>query len=83
MYSLLCSVVWAWGRNVGVVNILVMVTASRNTMLGFSFLPFSDGCGIRHCSWRVQSEGVKNESKGLQETSLPARLLHTRAIVAV
>ena len=46
---------------------------SRNTWLTCSFLPFSDGHGRRAVqSCRVQSEGVKNESKGLQETGLPA-----------
>ncbi len=47
---------------------------SRNTWLACSYLPFSDGRGrqaVQSC--RVQSEGVKNESKGLQETGLPAK----------
>ena len=44
---------------------------SRNTWLACSYLPFSDGRGTMQLC-RVQSEGVKNEFKGLQETGLPA-----------
>ncbi len=50
-----------------------MLEDSRNTWLACSYLPFSDGRGrqaVQSC--RVQSEGVKKESKGLQETGLPA-----------
>ncbi len=47
---------------------------SRNTWLACSYLPFSDGRGRRAVqSCRVLSEGVKNESKVLQETGLPAK----------
>ncbi len=54
-------------------NALLSCRRSRNTWLACSYLPFSDGRGRRAVqSCRVQSEGVKNESKGLQETGLPA-----------
>ncbi len=56
---------------------------SRNTWLACSYLPFSDGRGRRAPqavqSYRVQSEGVKNESKGLQETGLPATVTSVHA----
>ncbi len=45
----------------------------RNTWLACSYLPFSDERGrqaVQSC--RDQSEGVKNETKGLQETGIPA-----------
>ena len=45
---------------------------SRNAWLTYSFLPFSYGRGRRAVQSCVQIEGVKNESKGLQETGLPA-----------
>ncbi len=51
---------------------------SRNTWLACSYLPFSDGQAVQSC--RVQSEDVKNESKGLQETGLPANPLTNRLL---
>ncbi len=55
------------------------VAPSQNTWLACSFLPFSDGRGRRQAvqSCCVQSEGVKNESKELQETGLPATVAPT------
>ncbi len=50
-------------------QITTSTNPSRNTWLACSYLPFlMDGAGVQAC--RVQSEGVKNESKGLQETGL-------------
>ncbi len=55
---------------------LVWIRPSRNTWLACSYYHFlmdaaGDPQAVQSC--HVQSEGVKNESKGLQETGLPAR----------